>query len=265
MMTEPRGTTGGPTRTQSSTPDPERVSELLREYVVTRDLALRNRLVLLHEPLARRIAARFGNSGGTMNEDLRQVAFLGLIVALERYDPSREVSFVTYAAATMVGVIKHYLRDHGWLLKAPRRLRELGMTLRKVRGRLEHELGRSPTISELSAAAEVDEERVLEAMDVDSNYQVASLDVRLGEDAGDQVASRLEVLGEPDPHYEAIDARESMRIALDRLAPREREIIFQRFFHESSQSEVAAHLKISQMHVSRLERRALERLRAILS
>jgi len=247
------------------TPDPENVASLLREYSRSRDLRLRNRLVMMHESLARRIAARFGSSGGTLSEDLRQVAFMGLIVAVERYDPAREVSFVTYAAATVVGVIKHYLRDHGWLLKAPRRLRELGMSLRRTRTQLEHELGRSPTIPELAAAAGEDEERVLEAMDVDSNYQPVSLDVRLADDVGDQVASRLEILGESDPHYSLIDERESMKLALDRLAPREREIIYHRFFHESSQSEVAARLNISQMHVSRLERRALERLRAILA
>jgi RNA polymerase sigma-B factor len=102
-------------------------------------------------------------------------------------------------------------------------------------------------------------------MDVDNNYQPASLDVRLADEVGDQLASRLEVLGASDPQFRMIDERESMRLALDRLAPREREIIYHRFFHEASQSEVAARLNISQMHVSRLERRALERLRALLA
>lgn len=254
-----------PRQRKLGTSDSESVAALLREYSQTRDLKLRNRLVMMHESLARRIAARFGSSGGTMGEDLRQVAFMGIIVAVERYDPTREVTFVTYAAATVVGVIKHYLRDHGWLLKAPRRLRELGMSLRKSRSQLEAELGRSPTIAELARAVGEDEERVLEAMDVDNNYQPASLDVRLADEVGDQLASRLEVLGASDPQFRMIDERESMRLALDRLAPREREIIYHRFFHEASQSEVAARLNISQMHVSRLERRALERLRALLA
>lgn len=238
---------------------------LFEEYARTRDVELRNRLVLMHDRLARSIAARFGKSGGNSEEDLRQVAYLGVIAAVERYDPSAGVSFLTFAAATIVGVIKHYLRDHGWLVKAPRRLREFGMTLRKIRARLELELGRTPTVPEIAEAAGVDEERVLLAMDIERNYHPTSLDVHLRDDMGEDTGSHFDALGDVDPRYEAIEERETVMRMLAHLDAREREIIYQRFYGEASQAEVAAQLEISQMHVSRLERRALQRLKVLLA
>lgn len=251
-------------RSRGSYSDPD-ARRLFEEYARTRDIELRNRLVLMHDRLARSIAARFGKSGGNSEEDLRQVAYLGVIAAVERYDPNAGVSFLTFAAATIVGVIKHYLRDHGWLVKAPRRLREFGMTLRKVRARLELELGRTPTIPELAAAAGVDEERVLLAMDIERNYQPTSLDVHLRDDMGEDTGSHFDALGGLDSRYVAIEERETVMGMLAHLDSREREIIYQRFYGEASQAEVAAQLEISQMHVSRLERRALQRLKVLLA
>lgn len=250
---------------RSAAAERESAQHLFEEYARTRDLELRNRLVLMHDRLARNIASRFGKSGGNSEEDLRQIAYMGVIAAVERFDPAAGVSFLTFAAATIVGVIKHYLRDHGWLIKAPRRLREFGMSLRKVRVRLELELGRAPTIPELAEAAGVDEERVLLAMDVERNYHPTSLDMHLRDDAGEDTGSHFDALGGLDPEYAAIDERESVQRMLALLDAREREIILQRFYGEASQAEVAAQLDISQMHVSRLERRALQRLKILLA
>lgn len=237
---------------------------LLREYARTRDIQVRNRLVVLHERMVRYLASRFGSGAGTSLDDLVQVGYVGLIAAIDRFDPDKGVSFVTFAVPTILGEIKRYFRDQTWGLKAPRRLRELGLSLRKLREQLEQSLGRPPTVPEMAAAANVSEERLLQAMDLDRIYQPASLDAHLQDENGDDKSSFWEAIGRADPELIAIEEREMVRHALERLDQRQRAIIYYRFFEEASQAEVAGKLGISQMHVSRLERQALKRLRALL-
>lgn len=237
---------------------------LLREYARTRDIHVRNRLVVLHERMVRYLASRFGSGAGTSLDDLVQVGYVGLIAAIDRFDPEKGVSFVTFAVPTILGEIKRYFRDQTWGLKAPRRLRELGLSLRKMREQLEQSLGRPPTVPEMAAAAGVTEERLLQAMDLDRIYQPASLDAHLQDENGDDKSSFWEAIGRSDPELMAIEEREMVRHALERLDQRQRTIIYFRFFEEASQAEVAGRLGISQMHVSRLERQALKRLRALL-
>lgn len=237
---------------------------LLREYAKTRDIQIRNRLVLLHERMVRYLASRFGSGAGTSLDDLVQVGYVGLIAAIDRFDPEKGVSFVTFAVPTILGEIKRYFRDQTWGLKAPRRLRELGLSLRKIREQLEQSLGRPPTVTEMATAAGVTEERLLQAMDLDRIYQPASLDAHLQDENGDDKSSFWEAIGRSDPELIAIEEREMVRHALERLDQRQRTIIYFRFFEEASQAEVAGRLGISQMHVSRLERQALKRLRALL-
>lgn len=238
---------------------------LLREYARTRDVKVRNQLVLQHERMVRYLASRFGSGAGTSLDDLVQVGYVGLIAAIDRFDPDKGVSFVTFAVPTILGEIKRYFRDQTWGLKAPRRLRELGLSLRKLREQLEQKLGRPPSISEMAQAAGVTEERLLQAMDLDRIYQPASLDAHLQDENGDDKSSFWEAIGRPDPEMLAIEERETVRRALERLDQRQRAIIYYRFFEEASQAEVANRLGISQMHVSRLERQALRRLRALLT
>jgi RNA polymerase sigma-B factor len=190
---------------------------------------------------------------------------VGLIAAIDRFDPEKGVSFVTFAVPTILGEIKRYFRDQTWGLKAPRRLRELGLSLRKLREQLEQNLGRPPTVEEMARAAGVSEERLLQAMDLDRIYQPASLDAHLQDEHGDDKSSFWEAIGRSDPELSAIEERETLRRALDRLDQRQRSIIYYRFFEEASQAEVARRLGISQMHVSRLERQALKRLKAMLA
>jgi RNA polymerase sigma-B factor len=237
---------------------------LLREYARTRDIQVRNRLVILHERMVRYLASRFGSGAGTSLDDLVQVGYVGLIAAIDRFDPDKGVSFVTFAVPTILGEIKRYFRDQTWGLKAPRRLRELGLSLRKLREQLEQNLGRPPTVPEMAQAAGVTEERLLQAMDLDRIYQPASLDAHLQDENGDDKSSFWEAIGRPDPELMAIEEREMVRHALERLDQRQRAIIYYRFFEDASQAEVAGRLGISQMHVSRLERQALKRLRALL-
>ena len=244
---------------------PRDVAALFREYRRTRDVTLRNDLVLQHEKLVRHIASRFAPAGGVAVEDLVQVGYVGLIGAIERYDPEAGRSFVAFAVPTVVGVIKHYLRDQTWFLRAPRRLRELSTCIRRLKGPLEQRLGRPPTIAELAQATGVTEERVAEAMEVDLIYRPASLDAYSHDDEGEPWGTFHEALGRTDPEYVAIEERETLKNALGELDEREQAIIWSRFFADASQTQVASQLGISQMHVSRLERRALERLRGLLS
>lgn len=237
---------------------------LLREYARTRDVDTRDRLVLLHERMVRYLAGRFGTGAGTSLDDLVQVGYIGLIAAIDRFDPEKGVSFVTFAVPTIMGEIKRYFRDQTWGLKAPRRLRELGLSLRKQREQLEHKLGRPPTVPEMALAAGVSEDRLLQAMDLDRIYQPASLDAHLQDDNGDEKSAVWEAIGRSDPELGAIEEREMLRRAVSRLDERQQTIIKFRFFEEASQAEVARRLGISQMHVSRLERQALRQLRALL-
>jgi len=240
------------------------VPALLREYAETRDPAVRNRLVAMHDRMVRYLAGRFSVGAGTTTEDLIQVGYIGLLSAIDRYDPSKGVSFATYAVPTIMGELKRYFRDQTWGLKAPRRLRELGLSLRKLREELEQSLGRPPTVQEMAAAAKVSEDRLLQAMDLDRVYQPASLDAQVTDETGEERTSAWDAVGDLDPQIARIEERESLRHALERLDPRQRSIVELRFFDEMSQAQVARHLGISQMHVSRLERQALQRLRRML-
>lgn len=238
---------------------------LLIEYARTRDLQVRDQLVTMHERMVRYLAGRFGSGAGTSMDDLVQVGYIGLIGAIERFDPDKGVAFVTFAVPTILGEIKRYFRDQTWGLKAPRRLRELGLSLRRLREQLEQKLGRPPTVPEMAEAAGVTEERLLQAMDLDRIYQPASLDAHLQDENNDDRSSFWDAIGRTDPGLAAIEDRETVRRAMERLDQRQRSIIYFRFFEEASQAEVARRLGISQMHVSRLERQALRRLKALLT
>lgn len=238
---------------------------LLAEYARTRDPVLRDRIVRSHDRMVRYLASRFGVGAGTTQDDLIQVGYIGLLAAIDRYDPARGVNFATYAVPTIMGELKRYFRDQTWGLKAPRRLRELGLSLRRMREELEQSLGRPPTVQEMAAVAKVPEERLLQAMDLDRVYQPASLDAHVTDDSGEERASAWDSIGGLDPQIARIEERESLRRALNRLDSRQRDIVRLRFFSEQSQAQVARHLGISQMHVSRLERQALRRLRMMLA
>jgi RNA polymerase sigma-B factor len=238
---------------------------LLRRYAATRDPRVKDRLVAMHERMVRYLASRFGLGAGTTSEDLVQVGYIGLLSAIDRYDPDKGVSFATYAVPTILGELKRYFRDQTWGLKAPRRLRELGLSLRKLREELEQSLGRPPTVQEMAAAANVGEDRLLQAMDLDRVYQPASLDSQITDESGEERTSAWDAVGQLDPQIARVEERESLRRALGRLELRQRRIVELRFFEELSQAQVARELGISQMHVSRLERQALHRLRRMLA
>lgn len=227
-------------------------------YAKEHDPALREQLVAAHLGLAEYLARRFANRGEPL-DDLVQVASLGLIKAVDRFDPGRGAEFSTYATHTIVGELKRHFRDKGWSIRAPRRMQELYLRLGKVVATLSQELGRSPTIGELARELNVSEEEVLEALEAGQAYRSASLDAPAGTEEGETLGARL---GDEDPSLEDAERRATLSPLLARLAPRERLIVQLRFFQGLTQSEIAEHLGISQMHVSRLLARSVTELRS---
>jgi RNA polymerase sigma-B factor len=217
-----------------------------------------------HQKLVHYVAARFLGSGETL-EDLIQVGNIGLINALDRYDPSKDVKFSTYAMPTIVGEIKRHFRDKTWQVKVPRWLQELSINARKAQQSLTVKLGRSPTIKEIAAEVGATEDRTLEALEITHIASTVSLDTRLDANAGGDSATLMDVIGRSDRGLYDIDTYSDLRRAIDLLDPRERQVIELRFFEEMSQAKIARQLNISQMHVSRLQQRALQHLRAILA
>ncbi|NEE02551.1 RNA polymerase sigma factor SigF [Phytoactinopolyspora halotolerans] len=226
-------------------------------------LQTRNRLTTLHLPLAEHLARRFSGRGEPY-EDLVQVATIGLIKSLDRYDPRRGVEFSTYATPTILGEIKRWFRDKGWAVRVPRRLQELRLSISSVTTELTHALGRSPTVSELAAALNIGEDAVLEALESATAYSAVSLDAPepgLDQDG----AAPLEAIGHEDKALEGVENREAVSRILAGLPDRERRIIVLRFFRGMTQSQIADELGISQMHVSRLLSRTLAHLRRTLT
>lgn len=229
------------------------------EFARTGDVTVRDELVAAHLGLAEYLARRFANRGEPL-DDLVQVASLGLLKAVGRFDPERGVEFSTYATHTIVGELKRHFRDRGWAIRAPRRMQELYLRLGKVVATLGQELGRSPTIAELAAEVEVSEEEVLEALEAGQAYRFASLDAPApGDSEGESLATRL---GEDDPALLGAEHRATLSPLLNTLPEREQLILHLRFFEGLTQSEIATRLGISQMHVSRLLARSVAQLRA---
>ncbi|MBA3551807.1 MAG: RNA polymerase sigma factor SigF [Actinobacteria bacterium] len=236
-------------------PKPE-VRELFLELGKSNDQEVRERLIRSHLGLVEYLARRFSGRGEPL-DDLVQVATIGLVKAVDRFDPEREVEFSTYATPTIVGELKRHFRDKGWAVRVPRRLQELNLRLDSVIGRLSQDLQRSPTVAEIAEAAGTTEDEVLEGLDAAHAYTLISLDAQIGEDG----LSYHEQIGDDDQALEALEDRLSVGPLLKGLAPRERRMLYLRFFKGLTQSEIADRLGISQMHVSRLLAKTLAVLR----
>jgi RNA polymerase sigma-B factor len=244
---------GTPTRS----PDSDR--ELLRRYHEDGDTSAREQLVQRHLPLVRSLARRYAGRGESL-EDIEQVGAIGLLKAIDRYDLEREVSLTTYATPNVVGEIKRHFRDKGWAIRVPRGLQELNAKMSGTIERLTVKLERSPTIAEISAELETTPEQVLEAMEAGSAYSTISLSSGPG-GGDDDDFDPMESIGEEDQEYERTEQRASLEPALDALPEREREILRMRFEDGLTQTQIAERIGISQMHVSRLIRKSLSRMR----
>ncbi len=235
----------------------EGLHERLRRFSFNRDPQLREELVRTHVPLAEMIARKFASRGEPLDE-LTQVALIALAHAIEGYDPDRGTSFAAYAQVTIAGELKRHFRGT-WRLRVPRSLQELYLRVRSAIEALDQDLGRSPTIVEIAAYAGIPEEAVVEAMEVGRSYRLTSIEAgRFGEPAHE-----LPELGGEDRDFQALEDRDTVASLVDRLPERERAVIRLRFWEELSQSEIAARLDVSQMHVSRLLARSMARLRAL--
>jgi RNA polymerase sigma-B factor len=222
----------------------------------------RDQLVHLHLPLVEHFARRFLNRGEPF-DDLLQVGTIGLIKAIDRFDTERGVEFSTYATPTIVGEIKRHFRDRAWNLKVPRWLQELNLQVTRANERLTGVLGRSPTVLEIAEDVGCTEEQALNAMELGNAYETISLDSRLAVE-GDAPLTLNDSIGHQDLDLDQIDSYDDLKEALEHLDNRERMILYLRFFQDLSQTEVARRLNISQMHVSRLQHRALKRLKEIM-
>ncbi|MGH3343325.1 MAG: RNA polymerase sigma factor SigF [Carbonactinosporaceae bacterium] len=219
---------------------------------------VRDALVKMHLPLVEHLARRFRNRGEPF-DDLLQVATIGLIKSVDRFDPDRGVEFSTYAAPTIVGEIKRHFRDKGWAVRVPRRLQELRLSLTSATSELSQRNARSPTVHELAQHLRLSEEEVLEGLESANAYSTLSLDVpEAGDDEAPAVADSL---GAEDDALEGVEYRESLKPLLGRLPAREKKILLLRFFGNMTQSQIADEVGISQMHVSRLLARTLAQLR----
>jgi RNA polymerase sigma-B factor len=218
---------------------------------------LRNRLVQMHLPLVEHLARRFRNRGEPL-DDLTQVATIGLIKSVDRFDPDRGVEFSTYATPTVVGEIKRHFRDKGWAVRVPRRLQELRLSLTSATAELSQQHGRAPTVHELARRLVISEEEVLEGLESANAYSTLSLDVP---DTDDESPAVADTLGAEDDALEGVEYRESLKPLLEELPPREKKILLLRFFGNMTQSQIAQEVGISQMHVSRLLARTLAQLR----
>lgn len=222
---------------------------------------LRDELVRRNLPLVNFLVRRFAGRGEPW-DDLVQVATIGLIKAIDRFDLDRGVEFSTYATPTVVGEVKRHFRDRGWALRVPRRLQENAMTVSKATSALFNELSRSPTVDELARLTGLTEEDVLEAINSSYAYSTVSLDAQLvGDDSGTSSAITPPAAPEAQSALESVEDRASLRPLLSVLSPRERHVIVLRFFANMTQSEIAAEVGVSQMHVSRLLSKALAQLR----
>jgi RNA polymerase sigma-B factor len=238
--------------------------ELLREYARTRSEAAREEVVRRFLPFARSLAMRY--SGGVEpTEDLVQVASLGLVAALQRFDPERGVPFAAFAGPTILGELRRHFRDRVWTLRVPRGLQERIRDVDTTIAKLSHELERSPTVAEIAHLLDITEADVLESFEATVARRMVSLDQPApATDSGDQ-APISERIGGDDPGYELVEDREAIEASAGVLDETEREIIRLRFEEDMTQSKIAEQVGYSQMHVSRILRRALGKLRQAAS
>ncbi len=217
----------------------------------------RDRIVARCLPLADHIARRF-HGRGESRDDLTQVARVGLVNAVNRYDVDTGSEFVAFAVPTIMGEVRRHFRDNSWSVKVPRRLKELHLQLGAATAELSQRLGRAPTASELAAELGMDREEVVEGLVAGSSYNTLSID---GAGGDEDAPAILDSLGDTDPSLDRIENREALRPLLAALPERERTVLVLRFFESLSQTQIAERVGISQMHVSRLLAKSLARLR----
>jgi RNA polymerase sigma-B factor len=232
--------------------------QLLIRYHREGDLAAREELAERFLPLARDLALRYTYTDEPF-DDLLQVASLGLVKAIDRFDPERGAKFTSYAAPTILGELKRHFRDKGWALHVPRDLQERTLAVSRVTETLSKRLGRSPKVREVAAELDLSVEAVLEAQEAAASYEAASLDAPTSREDGES-AALVDLMGDVDSSYDLVESRDAIAATWRALPEVERQVLELRFMHDLTQREIGEQIGYSQMHVSRLLRRALDRL-----
>lgn len=237
--------------------DDAEINRLFEEYQKTKDINLRNELVSKHLYIAEIIAKKFVNRGIDY-DDLYQVACIALINAVERFEPHKGYKFTSFATPTIMGEIKRYFRDKASLIRLPRRIYETSARIKLATEELSTKLKRPPKVEEIAKHMGMTPEEVLEIMEASNNYLPQSLDQTMYED---EEMTLGDVLGKSDENLSQIENIEAIEKAIDKLNPLEREFVQKRFFEEKTQKEIAEEMKVSQMYISRLEKKVLKKLK----
>ncbi|WP_434121219.1 RNA polymerase sigma factor SigB [Salinicoccus roseus] len=242
----------------------EDINALIRSHQEEEDPDAQARLVEHYQKLIESLAYRY-SKGQSHHEDLVQVGMVGLLGAIKRFDPSFDRRFEAFLVPTVVGEIKRYLRDKTWSVHVPRRIKEIGPKIKNANDELTNRLERSPKISEIAEHLEVSEEDVLEAMEMGQSYNALSVDHSIEADKDGSTVTLLDVMGQSDDNYDLSEKRLILEKVLPILSEREREIIQFTFMEGLSQKETGERVGLSQMHVSRLQRTAINKLRQAVS
>jgi RNA polymerase sigma-B factor len=233
---------------------------LLRRFARDRSPVVREELVERFMPLARRLASRYAG-GAEPFDDLVQVASMALVKAIDRFDPQRGTAFSTFAVPTILGELKRHFRDRGWSVHVPRDVQERILKIEKAHAEMPAKLGHPPTVREIAEQLELTEEQVLEAMHAAQGHHAVSLDASSPLSEGEEPSPLGERIGEQDPSFEAVEYGAAIGPALEEISERDREVLHLRFVEDLTQSEIAERVGVSQMHVSRILRSTLDRLR----
>lgn len=242
----------------------EEVLMWIEKYQQSQDEAAQTNLVLHYQQLVESIARKYSH-GKSYYDDIVQVGMLGLLGAIRRFDPSFGRSFEAFAVPTIVGEIKRFLRDKTWDVHVPRRIKELGPRIKAAVESLTTELQRSPSISEIANYLEVQDEEVLEAMEMGRSYQALSMDHSIESDSDGSTVTLFDVVGKEDEGFEMTNRRMIVAEAMDILNDREKQIIQLTYLEQMSQKEAGERLGISQMHVSRIQRKAIKKLQEAIA
>jgi len=234
--------------------------DIFLEYSKTRNIETRNEIFNKYQYLADIISKKYVNKG-IEHDDIYQIASIGLIYAIERFDITKGYEFTSFATPTILGEIKKYFRDKGWAIKVPRRIQEVSKKINDVSNELSFKLNRTPTIKELSEYLGYSEEEILEAMEAGKLFTSQSLNINLDKGNESKEMELVDIISDETNSYETFENYEFLKKSLELLNKLEKEIIVERFYNNTTQSEIAKKLNISQMTVSRLEKKALEKIK----
>lgn len=238
--------------------------ELFREYSDNKNIEIRNELVSRYLYIAEILSKKYINKGIDY-EDIYQVASLGLIYAIERFDITKGFEFSSFATPTIIGEIKKYFRDKGWSIRVPRRIQELSKKINAAKNTLQQKLQRTPMIKDIAIFLECSEEEVMEAMEASQVYTPKSLDLTYDNDGEDKDIQLMDLIGETDKSFDLIENRDFLDKTIDKLNEIEKKVLKDRFFSHKTQMQVADELQVSQMTVSRMEKKIIEKFRKELN